>query len=136
MSAPVEIFEVILWQRTGERSAMGSGEPKVFFGWPAAARFARKWMQRGPDYYASIGNYRPIFSERRAVWLQVVEDGGYWRTGSVGGREWGLLRDAFIDDHGGLDAPDFCPAGALHWVDTLSGGFVGSVLALRGGWRG
>lgn len=80
---------------------MGSGAPRVFESWPAAAKFARKWMKNGPAFYASIGHYEAPFSDRRAVHAQDWD----WFCATSGGVE-------FMGEH--LDAPE-CIAGGSSW---------------------
>lgn len=104
MSAGGDVFEVTLWQKTGERSAMGSGAPRVFGSWREAAKFARKWMKKGPAFFVSVGHFEAPFSERRAAYAPDWD----WFCATSGGVE-------FRGEH--LDAPKYISAGSMWSCD-------------------
>lgn len=95
---------------------------------PVGGRPAQSFVQR-----AALVSVAP-FAERREHWRGHVEGmRRYWGTASHVERERGALREGF--DCGAIDAPVFIPGGAALWSKS-AGGFVGSVVLMRGGvWR-
>lgn len=104
MSAPVELLDVMRWQKTSDSSAMGSGPAVVCAGWQAARKVARKWMAWGADYYVSIMAHEAPFSDRRALYAQ----GWDWFCATGGDCEthWNEVSG------GALDAPENIAAGS------------------------
>lgn len=99
MSSAAELLEVMRWQKTGERSAMGSGPAVVCRGWAEARKIARRWMARGGSYYVSIMPHEPPFADRREFYAPFWD----WFCATSGDIE-------FRGEH--LDAPDNIAAGS------------------------